>query len=194
MSTQPTLYFGYGSNMWRDQMSLRCPSSPYVGVGRLASYRWNINTRGYANVLPSESPKDDVYGLLYALDSKDERALDANEGVLAGIYEKHTLDVTVWNGPAEEGLKAGPVDMTGQEGQVKKCLVYVDVKRTDDGRPKDEYVVRMNEAVRDACRMGVVENYLHDVIGKYIPLGSGKESDEVIDHARQQAESFRDEE
>ncbi|KAL9584321.1 MAG: hypothetical protein Q9203_004702, partial [Teloschistes exilis] len=41
-----TLYFAYGSNLWLHQMSLRCPSSVYVGVARLPNYRWIINARG----------------------------------------------------------------------------------------------------------------------------------------------------
>jgi hypothetical protein len=27
------LYFGYGSNMWKDQMARRCPESALIGVG-----------------------------------------------------------------------------------------------------------------------------------------------------------------
>lgn len=47
------LYFGYGSNMWRHQMSLRCPSSKYIGLGVLNGWHWIINQRGYANVVPT---------------------------------------------------------------------------------------------------------------------------------------------
>ena len=36
-------------------MSLRCPSSKYVGLGVLKGWRWIINERGYANVV-STSP------------------------------------------------------------------------------------------------------------------------------------------
>lgn len=50
-TTKPTIYFGYGSNLWLHQMSLRCPTSEYLGVARLDGYRWIINDRGYANVV-----------------------------------------------------------------------------------------------------------------------------------------------
>ena len=45
-----TIYFGYGSNLWREQMKQRCPQSEYLGVARLNNYTWLINERGYANV------------------------------------------------------------------------------------------------------------------------------------------------
>lgn len=31
----PTLYFGYGSNMWIDQMNRRCPENKYIGTAVL---------------------------------------------------------------------------------------------------------------------------------------------------------------
>ncbi|KAL2143102.1 hypothetical protein VTI28DRAFT_316 [Corynascus sepedonium] len=48
--TGSTLYFAFGSNLWKHQMSLRCPYSPYVGLGRLRGHEWFINARGYANI------------------------------------------------------------------------------------------------------------------------------------------------
>jgi len=35
-------YFGYGSNLWQDQMARRCPASPFTGVGRLRGYQWCV--------------------------------------------------------------------------------------------------------------------------------------------------------
>ncbi|KAL8667381.1 MAG: hypothetical protein Q9202_000597 [Teloschistes flavicans] len=37
-------------------MSLRCPSSVYIGIARLPYYRWIINARGYANIVASPPP------------------------------------------------------------------------------------------------------------------------------------------
>jgi hypothetical protein len=37
MSVQ-TVYFGYGSNIWLDQMARRCPQSKFIGVGSLADW------------------------------------------------------------------------------------------------------------------------------------------------------------
>jgi len=33
-----TIYFGYGSNLWIDQMNRRCPENKYVGVGLLEDW------------------------------------------------------------------------------------------------------------------------------------------------------------
>ncbi|CAG8982508.1 hypothetical protein HYALB_00002288 [Hymenoscyphus albidus] len=84
-----TLYFAYGSNLHLTQMSHRCPQSRYLGTGTLPNYKWQINIRGYANIVPS--PGDYVKGLCYLLSENDEAALDVNEGV-PWAYEK------VWMG------------------------------------------------------------------------------------------------
>lgn len=87
MSTPPTAYFGYGSNLWKHQMVKRCPTSEYLGVARLSGYRWIINERGYANVVEMAGnktegeTKDVVWGLVYKLQREDEQGLDKNEGV-----------------------------------------------------------------------------------------------------------------
>lgn len=38
IGTKPTLYFGYGSNLWIDQMNRRCPDNKYIGVGVLREW------------------------------------------------------------------------------------------------------------------------------------------------------------
>jgi len=90
--TLPTLYFGYGSNLWLHQMSLRCPGSTYRGLARLPSHRWIINSRGYANVVFSNSTSDVVWGMVYALQPSDEKRLDRNERV-PYAYTKEILSV-----------------------------------------------------------------------------------------------------
>lgn len=87
-TTTPTLYFAFGSNLHLAQMSLRCPSSKYISPARLRNYRFQINERGYANVVPSAG--DHVEGLVYELSGDDERRLDVNEGV-PWAYEKWWL-------------------------------------------------------------------------------------------------------
>lgn len=108
------LYFAYGSNMSMEQMQKRCPGSTFVGRGVLHHYCWQINERGYANILGAgtltkESPMDDetvpdvtifspnscVHGLVYELDESgdDEAILDSHEGVGFGAYEKFHVDI-----------------------------------------------------------------------------------------------------
>ncbi|KAK1758553.1 gamma-glutamylcyclotransferase [Echria macrotheca] len=184
-------YFGYGSNLWQDQMARRCPSSPFTGVGRLRGYKWMINSRGYANVAGTESDADVVWGLIYELPPADEARLDINEGV-PYAYEKRMIEVEFW----DKGTL--PVDNTTMPPpppkRVVEMLVYIDfVRRDGDGnKPQPEYVHRMNEGIRDALREGVPRDYIDSVLRKYIPV-----EDEADDAARdlslRQAVSFVDE-
>ncbi|OJD31688.1 aig2-like protein [Diplodia corticola] len=250
----PTLYFAYGSNLWLDQMRRRCPSSTYLGIGRLSNnsssnntstssstnpnpnpnahpnrgWRWIINERGFANVveLVDEAGDDDehedelddgdeheheedevVYGAVYALprDSGDEAALDAAEGV-PRAYGKEWLGLDFW--PAAVVGAVGAVGAEGAEGggvrkrekemmmepadvdvgvdvgggggggappllppprRVERALVYVDRLRTAEGEPKEEYVGRMNEAVRDAVALGVPREWVDRCVRRFIP-------------------------
>ena len=180
------LYFGYGSNLWLYQMSLRCPSSRYVGVARLPAYRWIINNRGYANIVSSEDSSDVVYGLVYSLMVADEAQLDINEGV-PEAYTKEFLKATLWT---EKGGEH--VDTQGGElgGQAKELLVYIDRERTNDDKPKQEYVYRMNMGIKDALAKGVPQDYIDRVIRRFIPQES---SDGAHELANRQAMRFEDE-
>ena len=76
------LCFAYGSNLGLEQMKKRCPGHEVVGKATLDDYRWIINTRGYANVVPSKG--DFVEGVLSRLTEDDEIRLDMSEGVAKG--------------------------------------------------------------------------------------------------------------
>lgn len=79
-------YFAYGSNMDHVQIKDRCPGAVLVGTAKLSSYRFIINTRGVATVIPEAS--SDVYGILWTINEADERSLDEYEGVKWGTYKK----------------------------------------------------------------------------------------------------------
>ncbi|KAK4454746.1 hypothetical protein QBC34DRAFT_392512 [Podospora aff. communis PSN243] len=104
-------YFGYGSNLWQDQMARRCPSSPFTGVGRLTGYKWIINSRGYAKITETGSDTDEVWGLIYELPPEDEARLDLNEGV-PYAYEKRMIEVDFW--------KKGSIPCRGSYRPLKK--------------------------------------------------------------------------
>jgi gamma-glutamylcyclotransferase len=86
-----TMYFAYGSNLQMKQMAKRCPESRLIGSATLHSYRWQINERGYANVVADS--QSSVEGICYLLSDKDEARLDRSEGVHTGAYEKEELHV-----------------------------------------------------------------------------------------------------
>lgn len=129
------LYFAYGSNLWRQQMLSRCPEMRTIGAGRLAGWRWIITTRGYASIVSSEDTY--VLGTVYDLSETDVQNLDRFEGVAQGNYRKEMI----------------PVEATGVE---VNCLVYID-RVTEEGKPKVEYITRINNGIRDA---GLPEEYV----------------------------------
>lgn len=179
---KPRLYFGYGSNLWKEQMLLRCPTSSYMGIARLNGYRWIINERGYANVVETfdstKSPANEVWGLVFSLQPSDEDKLDVNEGV-PEAYTKEDLEVEFWstnNGDAKP--------------EVTQMLVYIDRKRLEPDVPKKEYIYRMNRGVADALEEGVPVEYVNEVVRKFIP---DLEDESVAKFARQQAIVFEEE-
>lgn len=87
------LYFAYGSNLHVAQMAKRCPSSVFIGTGTLSGYRWQINERGVANVVPADDSL--VEGLVYLVNARDVRALDRSEGVARKLYQKHMLEIVL---------------------------------------------------------------------------------------------------
>ena len=93
-----TMYFAYGSNLQMKQMAKRCPESRLIGSATLHNYRWQINERGYANVVADSYSS--VEGICYLLSDKDEARLDRSEGVHTGVYEKVELHVELVCAPA----------------------------------------------------------------------------------------------
>lgn len=184
-----TVYFGYGSNLWKHQMVQRCPTSAYLGIARLEGYRWIINDRGYANVVEipakddEEKRKDEVWGLVYSLQEEDERRLDVNEGVPI-TYTKENITTEYW--PANNGSKP---NVTASPEEVK-MLVYIDRNRTEPDVPKKEYIYRMNMGIKDAVEEGMPEKYVDEVLRKFIPE---KQDEGVIAFAHRQAVFFEDE-
>ncbi|KAF8872871.1 Butirosin biosynthesis, BtrG-like protein [Infundibulicybe gibba] len=160
MITPPTLYFGYGSNLWLNQMKRRCPKSIYIGLAVLKDWRWIISSRHYANVVPS--PGDVAYGEVYQLTPEDEAALDGFEGV-PNSYVKQVHQVQI----------AGPiVDFFKKDVPAAvsiPALVYVDVVRVTEGSPAKEYIHRMNMGIADALQLGVPETYINKYLRPSIP-------------------------
>lgn len=184
MATQ-RLYFAYGSNLHLDQMKRRCPESKYIGTGRLMNYRWQINQRGYANVVKAEGYWVD--GLCYDISVSDEARLDVSEGVAKGAYAKMELPIEVRRGEASVYRRptAWIVDHGGVEslltaanasegtdlpkGIEPEVLVYVSEEFVEEGEPWDEYVHRINAGLRDAEPLGIDASYIANCIRQYIP-------------------------
>ncbi len=148
------LYFGYSSNLSPITMKQRCPDSLYIGIAVVKDYKWIINSTSYASIMPS--PGDVVYGSLYFLSGRDEKALDTSEGV-PWLYEKQYLPVhRIIDGKEEEKS----VD----------ALAYVDVQRLEEGTIEPDYVVWVYKAIEQGKKAGVpsdyVEKYLRPWVGE----------------------------
>ena len=144
MTEQTQYYFGYGSNLSKEQMAIRCPESKYYASGTLSGYSWLINARGYATIKPSEI--DFVLGEIFTLSQQDVDYLDIYESVEEGMYLKSNLSVET---------SKGTID----------CLVYIASDSTP-GIPQDEYIERINLGIKSA---NLPDDYVQKAIRPFIP-------------------------
>ena len=154
-----TKHFGYGSNLWIEQMDTRCPDNEPIGKGKLKGYRWIITEeRGYANIV--EAKDDYVLGFVYEISATDEKELDIKEGVSIGAYTKETMTIEV-------------------SGEKYECLVYIDRKNIVGGVGalqtiprrcsvgcKCTYTDRINNGVKDS--LSDEDSYVEKYIRKFI--------------------------
>ena len=82
------LYFGYGSNLDKEAMNLRCPSNKEVASVVLEDYRMIYNN--YATI--EKSTGDKVLGAVYEIAKKDLSNLDYYEGY-PRLYNRKTYTV-----------------------------------------------------------------------------------------------------
>lgn len=160
------LYFAYGSNLWLQQMTQRCPRSVFVGRAVLNDYRWQINERGFANVV--RCPGASVHGLVYRVDDAGDQArLDRSEGVSIGAYSKAYLDVTL--DPTAPILQTHsdpplPEPQTKEPHVLEKTLVYLSEDYVRPGAPRAEYIHRINAGIKDAVSLGVPAAFFDKVV------------------------------
>jgi gamma-glutamylcyclotransferase len=175
ISNSTILYFGYGSNLWLQQMAVRCPGSTFVGIARLRNYRWMINERGSANPVPLDASADfedertHVWGMVYTLTESDEARLDRNEGVPLN-HTKEVHDIEFWPTDTENVDKKVDISVAPEKKQI---LLYIDRKRTKDDKPREEYIYRMNMGIVDALKAGIPSSYVEKVMRKFIPEMDG---------------------
>jgi gamma-glutamylcyclotransferase (GGCT)/AIG2-like uncharacterized protein YtfP len=134
-------YFAYGSNMDITQMRDRCPGSGMIGKAELVGFRFIINSRGVATVVPDDSSV--VCGVLWKLSEEDEARLDSYEGVEYGTYSKENFRVI----------------STGWETEIVKALAYVAADSVE-GEPGNGYMRRIIHAAED---VGLPETYVAEL-------------------------------
>ncbi|XP_062322492.1 gamma-glutamylcyclotransferase-like [Osmerus eperlanus] len=103
------LYFAYGSNLLKERLQLKNPSAEFVRTGRLKDYslrfgHWREDFNGsnswhggVATIQPVKG--EDVWGVIWKMDTSNLISLDKQEGVKGGSYSP--TEVTV---DTEDGL------------------------------------------------------------------------------------------
>ncbi|KAF9777237.1 hypothetical protein IL306_004485 [Fusarium sp. DS 682] len=161
-------------------MASRCPESYYVGRAILLDHRWQINTRGFANVIPCSGYT--VHGLVYQVSVDDEARLDRNEGVHSGAYTKSYHSVVLHEAiedlqlPTRYLVQDGGLDQTvnavrsGSRSHEpeRQCritsnvLVYLSNRYSQWGTARDEYIDRMNRGIRDGVTLGIPADFFEN--------------------------------
>ena len=66
-------------------------------------------------------------------------------------------------------------DGIGKEPEKSDMMVYINRNAVTPSKPKVEYVRRMNMGIRDAVKAGVPEEYVKEVMRKFIPESKDEE-------------------
>lgn len=163
---QRTNYFAFASNLHLEQMAERCPTSLFVGKATLQGYRWQINERGFANIV--QSPADHVEGLVFSVLPQDHLRLDRYEGVQRGYYERRLLPLQLAKctaGPWKTSylsrqLAQGHTPESDKEMVAIEASVYLSLVYIDDGGIRAEYAERMKLGIEDAISLGMSRQYV----------------------------------
>ncbi|KAM9575377.1 gamma-glutamylcyclotransferase [Guaruba guarouba] len=88
------LYYAYGSNLLRERLLLSNPSAALHGLARLQDFKLEFGHHqgrtssvwhgGTATIV--QSPGDEVWGVVWKMNTSNLSSLDKQEGVEAGIY------------------------------------------------------------------------------------------------------------
>ncbi|OQE29716.1 hypothetical protein PENSTE_c002G02095 [Penicillium steckii] len=166
----------------------------YANVLPPTNLRINKQSSEEGTSVSQSGVQDGVYGILYDMHPDDERILDGYEGVdhsaprissrCEGEGESTTFRIREreqGGGDYNKWVCTAFIErwLDGAGEEVKKShlkgkrevdvLVYVDEERVVVSGPKDEYVPRMNRAMRECVGLGVDAKWVKDVIGGFIP-------------------------
>ncbi|PKS12957.1 hypothetical protein jhhlp_000298 [Lomentospora prolificans] len=160
------LYFAYGPNMSSAAMLRRCPGAVPVALAYLPGWKWLVNERGFANVVPllpsafdtfrasrgsSSSSgsssggnkevlrgEDGVYGVLYLLPEREESMLDVYEGVSEG-FDKAVLEVEMVTAtpPGSDAGKSGYSSGVDEDDKAVRVQVVKALVYLDQERVSD---------------------------------------------------------
>ena len=117
----------------------RCPGATLIGIAVLRDHRLFITEDGYATVVPGLGHR--VMGALWTLTERDERSLDAYEGIDTGLYRRDLARV-----------ESGDREF--------EALIYV-AASTKPGKPRSGYLESVVVASR---QLGLPDDYVAELI------------------------------
>ncbi len=113
--------------MNRDQMIARCPNSKPFAKAKLLGFRFAINSRGVATIVPDK--EEAAWGVVWKISPLDEARLDLFEGIKMRVYLKRTIEVSFAN------------------NRQKKALTYV-ARNSKPGIPRIGYIDKIIEGAK----------------------------------------------
>jgi len=128
-------YFAYGSNMDVSQMMERCPSAKSIGVGRLAGYRFALDSEGTATI--TDCRDSSVWGVVWEITGDDLVVLDRYEGVRAQCYGHSFVSIN-------------------HDDQDRIVLVYISNRGENRGIMREGYLEKI---IKAAALWGFPEKY-----------------------------------
>ena len=143
------IYFAYGSNLDRLQMSARCPGARFIGAARLYDYRLTFPRRSHvrdsavASIERAEGAS--VWGALYEIADEDVPRLDGREG-----YEPR-------RGVGENFANRVPVTVIAADGAPLEAMTYVTSPKPDPGLPSADY---LSILISGAIACSAAEEYI----------------------------------
>ncbi len=81
------------------QMAERCPGSTAIGLAMLPDFRFLINERGVATVVPEADAI--VHGVIWSTTDEHIESLDGFEGLAKGNYIRETIEVETDDGAVD---------------------------------------------------------------------------------------------
>ena len=119
-------YIAYGSNIYKNQMTNRCPSAKVIGKGTLDGYKlvFRRSCSGYYASL-DRAKGSTVPIIIYEISKRDEKVLDRYEGCPV-YYKKHVINFTLDN-----------------KEKVHKGIVYILPEKNWAGLPSNQYYERI---------------------------------------------------
>jgi len=140
------LYFGYGSNLLRERLTLKNPSAVFKTIAKLEGYELGFDFNhpdsfwhGAAATI-TECPNDNCWGCVWTMSTKDVSSLNDQEGVSMGIYK-----------PIE-------VQVETPEGEKLTCRTYyLLIRDSEDKRPSPQY---LGVIIKGAEENSLPEDYL----------------------------------